>query len=158
MSFPSALNLYARCSIFFCKAEIRALQTRKNRNTVRSFEDLINQTSVKFMIYIENQLIPRLRDARCLPRLRSIGRPARQAKTPPHTPKMPYTNSVELRSSPTIIAISAPKPAAKSPEIRIPSDITIPLMVQAILLCLSFVPHLILHVLETIPEESLIIH
>ena len=38
-----------------------------------------------------------------------------------------------------------------------PNAITIPLVVQAIFLRLSFVPHLILHVLETMPVKSLII-
>jgi hypothetical protein len=51
-----------------------------------------------------------------------------------------------------------PNAADRSPAIMIPNAITVPLVVQAIFVRLSFVPHLILHVLETMPEESLIIH
>jgi hypothetical protein len=60
--------------------------------------------------------------------------------------------------NPIASANAVPKTAAKNPAIMIPTAIVILLKAQAIFDCLSFVPHLILHVLETMPEESLIIH
>jgi hypothetical protein len=64
--------------------------------------------------------------------------------------------NAELRSKPIAIAKVVPKTAAKSPAIMIPTAIAFPLVSQAIFICLSFFLRLTLHVLETMPEESLI--
>ena len=81
-----------------------------------------------------------------------------QANMPPPMPKRPYATKAKLISMPMATAKVVPDTAANSPAIMMLSAITIPLRMQADFLCLSFVPHLILHVLETMPEESLIIH